>query len=194
MELFFNIKHNSLVNASGRQAFRNSSLMNEVLLIKWWWRSLCFKDQLCCKVLTAKYGVDNYGIWIGDSRRSKLMSVLCCKVLTAKYGVDNYGIWIGDSRRSKLMSVFWKDIFLFKAYLHRDIRWCMGNGAQIPFWHHKWLGDSLLKIAFPELFAKTSYPNALISDTYQVVWDIQFPYNHVNDNMVAHITGLLAHL
>ncbi|XP_020525589.1 uncharacterized protein LOC110007635 isoform X3 [Amborella trichopoda] len=164
MELFFNIKHNSLVNASGRQAFRNSSLMNEVLLIKWWWRSLCFKDQLCCKVLTAKYGV------------------------------DNYGIWIGDSRRSKLMSVFWKDIFLFKAYLHRDIRWCMGNGAQIPFWHHKWLGDSLLKIAFPELFAKTSYPNALISDTYQVVWDIQFPYNHVNDNMVAHITGLLAHL
>lgn len=86
------------------------------------------------------------------------MNHWCSKVSSAPYGV---GLWKGIN---KLWSTFAQNI-------HFEV----GNGTYIRFWKDKWLGNSTLQVAFPNLFTIVQDPNAVIAAYREGVnWDLKF--------------------
>ena len=42
----------------------------------------------------------------------------------------------------------------------------VGDGTRILFWHDKWVGDNILKMLYPQLYACSNDKEACISDVF----------------------------
>jgi hypothetical protein len=69
-------------------------------------------------------------------------------------------------------SLWWRDIIGLEKgsndkWFMSNIGRCVENGKNIGFWKFKWFGDQPFSLLFPDLFAKESYKEALISERMQ---------------------------
>ncbi|KAL4199447.1 hypothetical protein AMTRI_Chr03g51160 [Amborella trichopoda] len=139
----------------GGLGIRRLRYFNAALLCKWWWRSYHFRSHLWCQVLIAKYGLESYNVWIGGGR-----------------GRESSYMWraIGGGR-GRESSYMWRAIYNYRPMISGYFRWNLGSGRQILLWHHKWLGDYPLKVAFPDVFRLASNQNILVCNAVQIfVW------------------------
>ncbi|MGV7988982.1 hypothetical protein PJP10_31935, partial [Mycobacterium kansasii] len=59
----------------------------------------------------------------------------------------------------------------------RMIRFAVGKGDRIRFWHDTWIGDTPLKDKYPSIFQVVKRQNSFIADHYnllggRIVWNI----------------------
>lgn len=71
-------------------------------------------------------------------------------------------------------SQFWKDLVRVRPLFLENVKFVVGDGSPVRFWHDWWCGDSMLSVSFPTLFSYC--PN---SDTSTVElsannWDLAF--------------------
>lgn len=64
-------------------------------------------------------------------------------------------------------SQFWKSIVKIRHLLRVGAVHCVGNGKSTVFWLDVWLGQDPLANAFPNLFAVTTNPNALVCENWR---------------------------
>lgn len=48
------------------------------------------------------------------------------------------------------MSTMWKHVLDHKYLIKRGLRWILGNGEKIKFWHDKWIEESPLIDYIPQ--------------------------------------------
>ena len=73
----------------------------------------------------------------------------------------------------------WKHIWRGWEGFSRFIKFGVGDGSHIRFWHDIWCGEQSLKEAFPELFQIVSNKEAWVKDYMQMVnnviqWNVPF--------------------
>jgi hypothetical protein len=112
-------------------------------LSKWKWRFLTDDDAVCAELLRFRYGHLPTQLWAGNALST-----------AAKY------------------SLWWKDIVgpdraVNEYWFNSNVACRVGNGNNIGFWRFKWFGDQPLCALFPELFAKETSKEALISERLQ---------------------------
>ena len=73
------------------------------------------------------------------------------RVLVAKYGVGRGG-WFSNIPRVTHGCGLWKHICMSWEAFSRHIRFEVGTGSRVSFWHDRWCSDRPLKELFPRLF------------------------------------------
>lgn len=97
-------------------------------------------------------------LWrIGDDTNS-----LWKQIIVAKYGVKR-DRWDVDGPLNRCLSI-WKGITSVKDAFANSIRYRVGSGLKILFWHDKWVGDRPLVDWFPDLFKCARDPEAKVGD------------------------------
>jgi hypothetical protein len=124
----------------GRLGIRNLHRFNQALLKKWLWRYATEREAYWRKVVEEEV---KYGSMEGD---------WCTKQVERPFGV---GVWKHIRRGWKIFSKF--------------IRFKVGDGTQIRFWHDVWCGDQPLKESFPVLFHIARKKEAWVSDHMQIM-------------------------
>jgi hypothetical protein len=86
----------------------------------------------------------------------------CSKEVTGTFGV---GVW-------KHIRRAWEKISKF-------VRFEVGVGSKVSFWHDLWYGDSPLKISSPDLFSIAQRKNVWVVDNMQfregiIQWNVNF--------------------
>jgi len=81
--------------------------------------------------------------------------VLWKKVIVCKYDLDRLGWWSKKSHFAHGVGC-WKSILSTLDFFKSSVRFEVGNGARVLFWHDKWCGDQPLKAHFPNLFRMAS--------------------------------------
>ncbi|KAL4204767.1 hypothetical protein AMTRI_Chr01g133730 [Amborella trichopoda] len=128
-------------------------------------------------------------------RSSHFRSHLWCQVLIAKYGLESYNVWI-SSGRGRESSYMWRAIYNCRPMISGYFRWNIGSGRQILFWHHKWLGDYPLKVAFRDMFQLTSNQNILVCNIVerrgnQITWSIPLIYRRISDGIQSQWCAMM---
>ena len=116
---------------AGGLGFKKIRVMNECLLIKWWWRFGCEGNSLWRKVIKAKYEIGSIS-YLPNVEASPKASRVWVDILLIGSRFSNF-------------SNFFKDNLVVRV----------GNGRDISFWHDKWLGGLVLREVFPRLFTLT---------------------------------------
>ncbi|XP_028102574.1 uncharacterized protein LOC114301812 [Camellia sinensis] len=126
--------------STGGLGIRKVRLMNACLLLKWWWR---FGSCLLLKWWW-RFGSDTDALW---------KQVIC-----SKYGEVEGGWWPLPIEGPRL-SLVWRYIQGIAAYwpqlvefFKNNIFLIVGNGRNIKFWLHNWVGNVCLKDEFPRLY------------------------------------------
>ncbi|GFZ06765.1 hypothetical protein Acr_18g0009350 [Actinidia rufa] len=114
--------------SQSKLGIRNIKLMNESLLLKWWWRFGMDKSSLWRKVLNAKYNMDGRD-WIPKMELNRKLST----------------VW-RDIMQIHIMKPLLFDVFMENAKLR------VGDGSTIKFWKDIWLSNIPLQFLFPTLF------------------------------------------
>ena len=83
-------------------------------------------------------------------------------ILLAKYKVRRNGWDI--SHPSQRCSNFWKGICSTKDSFAQSIRYQVGNGENVSFWHDVWVGNNPLVIQFPDLYKCAKNRKARVRD------------------------------
>ena len=140
---------------AGGLGIKKIKVMNDCLLLKWWWRYGHEGKSLWRKVLSAKYGVGNSAL------------------LPNVNGVGRFSwIWADivqvGSRQTQIAS-----------YFNDNVEVRVGNGRTALFWYDRWLGGRVLKDVFPKLFMLSINKNCAISslcnlNECQIRWGINF--------------------
>lgn len=71
------------------------------------------------------------------------------KILGHKYDTSSPNLF---NARSVQGSPFWKSVSWAFTASKVFYKWSLGDGANILFWHDKWLGEYSLKVLFWDLF------------------------------------------
>ena len=112
---------------------------NAALLFKWWWRYLDDGDALWKKVISSNHYLNQNNLVNG-----------------AEAGTQA-GVWV------QIMSV--PDMSSeISEVISRGLWRRVGRGNATLFWEHKWLGDLILKDAYPRLYNISNQKNSLIMD------------------------------
>ncbi|XP_071714443.1 uncharacterized protein [Rutidosis leptorrhynchoides] len=126
-----------------------SSMKNKnlALLTKWWWKFLTNKEALWVKVIKSIYGYnDGLDCILPSPSISKgLTDTTWTNIINVKHTLTKLGC--------DITNMFVKRI---------------GAGSETFFWHDKWIGDTVLKKAFPRLFRLDSNKMAMVSD--RMLW------------------------
>lgn len=129
----------SICKERGGLGIKNLKLMNECLLLKWWWRFGVEKDALWRKVICCRYKLDVFS-WL-PSVESGTASIVWRDICLA-------------GQRDGNLSA----IFLANAKI------VVGNGRTTRFWHDIWVGGLSLQSAFPSIFRISVQKIALVAD------------------------------
>ncbi|XP_058749365.1 uncharacterized protein LOC131622352 [Vicia villosa] len=142
----------------GGLGVKHMGLFNKALLCKWKWRILSERGSVWRDILEARYGDLNIAV-IRDS----------------------------DHKTKRKDSVWWK--YLCAASSHKtnsfdcfagNIRFGLGQGNIISFWHGIWIGGSPFKSLFPAAFYLSRRQNGLVCEmgSWQCglwCWDLDIP-------------------
>jgi hypothetical protein len=74
---------------------------------------------------------------------------MCCDLLRKKY-LRGKGFF-GSSQRDA--SQIWKGFHEAKKFCQRGMKYILGDGKRIRFWHEVWLGECPLRIRFNKMFS-----------------------------------------
>uniref|UniRef100_A0A1U7V1A2 Uncharacterized protein LOC104212559 n=1 Tax=Nicotiana sylvestris TaxID=4096 RepID=A0A1U7V1A2_NICSY len=83
------------------------------------------------------------------------------EVIITKYGRLNH--WCTNRIRTPYGTGLWKSIHNLWGAFSNNIHFQIGDGATTKFWTEKWIGDSTLKEAFPNLFLIARNTESLVS-------------------------------
>jgi len=92
-------------------------------------------------------------------------------VVEAKYGCLN-GVWCTKKVEGLFGVGVWKHIWWGWGVFLRFIRFEVGDGFHIIFWHDVWCGDYSLKDSFPEIFRIAQCKELRVRDNMQVSDDV----------------------
>lgn len=73
----------------------------------------------------------------------------------------------------------WKNIKRKWGDFSRFVRFEVGSGAKIKFWHNEWCEDLILKTSLPEMFSISRFKEVSMADHLQfssniIQWNINF--------------------
>jgi hypothetical protein len=73
----------------------------------------------------------------------------------------------------------WKHIRRAWEKFSKFVRFEVGDGSKVSFWHDVWYGDSPLKISSPDLFSIAQRKNVWVVDNMQfregiIQWNVNF--------------------
>ncbi|KAL4205461.1 hypothetical protein AMTRI_Chr01g114710 [Amborella trichopoda] len=182
----------SLINMSASVARKLEKMIRDFLwgsnsdgrtfhLLRW--------DRVCT---SKKEGALLYKWWW---RNLKLKNHLWFKVLLAEYGIDIFQMWLGNGHGREVSQV-WKAIYRCKPIVSGYSRWNIRCGSQVFLWHHKWVGEFPLKVAFPDLFGLATQPNLTIRDAIerrgtQYSWNISLSYGRLSNHFLSQCCALI---
>jgi hypothetical protein len=111
-----------------------------------------------------RYAMERDAFWrkVVDVKYGSLRGGWCSKEVGGSYG---YGVWKSIRRG-------WD---AFAAHVRYEI----GNGSKVLFWHDVWCGEIPLKILFPDLFLIARRKDAWVEEIMQrqngtILWNIMF--------------------
>jgi hypothetical protein len=117
-----------------------------------------------------RYGREREALWrlVIDAKFQSIEGGWCSKEVLGSFGV---GVW-------KHIRRGWEDFRNF-------VRFEVGSGANISFWHDRWCGDSSLKQCFPALFCIVRNKDAMVAENLVVLngvvqWNVLFT-RHIQD-------------
>jgi exonuclease III len=93
---------------------------------------------------------------------------LALDVLRKKYLKDKSFCQV----KCKGSSQFWQGLEKVKDWYERGLKWKIGNGKKIRFWHDVWLKDCPLKVSFPRLFKISRQQDWSVFDFKEVDWEL----------------------
>ena len=85
------------------------------------------------------------------------------RVIATKYGKGQGG-WNTKVCRRANGSGLWRGINDSWERFSKHLALVMGDGSRIHFWHDRWVGDTSLKMLYPQLYACSNDKEACISD------------------------------
>lgn len=80
----------------------------------------------------------------------------------SKYGVRRHGRDVSSPPHR--CSCLWKDIVGIKGTFDSSIKYHVGSGQDIFFWHDLWVGDTPLSLHFPDLYRCARNQQAKVMD------------------------------
>jgi hypothetical protein len=100
------------------------------------------------------------------------------RVIDSKYG-SQWGSWCSNRGQGAHGVSLWKHIRAGWECFSPFIKFKLGDGSRIKFWHDSWHGDHPLQDSFPVLFRLSRHPEASVADILHfdgptLIWDIQF--------------------
>jgi len=111
-----------------------------------------------------RYGREREALWrsVIDAKFESLKGGWCSKEVSGSFGV---GVW-------KHIRKGWEKF-------RNLVRFEVGNGTHISFWHDWWCGDRSLKQCFPALFSIVRNKDAMVEDNLVVhngviQWNVLF--------------------
>jgi hypothetical protein len=116
------------------------------------------------------------GIWLW--RFATERDALWRKVVEVKYGSMDGG-WCTNQVMGTYGVGVWKHIRRGWECFSKFIKFEVGDGSQISFWHDIWCGDQPLKVSYPELYRIARNKEAWVSDNMQILneevhWNVNF--------------------
>jgi hypothetical protein len=110
-----------------------------------------------------RYAIDSEALW--------------SKVIKEKYEKD--GGWCSKEVSGPFGVGLWKHIRRGWDVFVRNVRFEVGLGSKIPFWHDMWCGNQPLKHAFPSLYRIARYKEAWVKDNFNwrngvMAWNVIF--------------------
>ena len=88
---------------------------------------------------------------------------LWCRVIATKYGEGQGGWNTKVCRRSRGCGL-WRGINDGWEKFSKHLTLVVGDGSRTLFWHDRWVGDTSLKMLYPQLYACSHDKEAYISD------------------------------
>jgi len=100
------------------------------------------------------------------------------KVVDSKYGSMGGG-WCSKEVGGSFGFGVWKSIRRGWDAFAAHVRYEIGNGSKVLFWHDVWCGEIPLKTLFPELFLIARGKDAWVEENMQrqngtILWNILF--------------------
>ncbi|XP_042965576.1 uncharacterized protein LOC122299388 [Carya illinoinensis] len=93
-------------------------------------------------------------------------------VIDIKYGSECGG-WCSKEGRGTYGVGLWKYIRKGWESFSCNTRLCLGDGSRISFWMDRWVGDLVLKDAYPTIFAIAREKAAVVADLRVIFQDTQ---------------------
>jgi hypothetical protein len=132
-----------LPKEQGGLGVKDLTLFNKALLGKWKWRMLTEGDAVWAELLRSRYGHLPTNLVAGNT--------LSYDVKSSLWWRDIIGLDFGDNEN----------------WFMSNTGCSVGDGKAIGFWKMKWFGNQPFCELFPELFAKETFKEVLISDRMQ---------------------------
>ncbi|KAL4202821.1 hypothetical protein AMTRI_Chr02g265480 [Amborella trichopoda] len=109
--------------------------------------------------------------------------------------VERKNMWIGGGRGNKI-SHMWKAVYNCRPIVSGYFKWNLGDGMKVSFWHHKWLGEYPLKLAYPDLFRIVTQPDLTVCEAinrrgYLISWNITLAYSQLSDAILSQWYALM---
>ena len=95
-------------------------------------------------------------------------SSLWYSILKDKYFPHSSRMFAGARRGSQ----FWKDLIKVRPLFLNHVKFIVGDGTSVCFWHDWWCGDAPLASRFPVLFSFCPNPDISIAEVETNNWDL----------------------
>jgi hypothetical protein len=141
-------------------------------------------DQVCRPIRAGGLGIRNVlkfnkallGKWLW--RYATESEALWYKIIKEKYEEQDGG-WVSKEVSGSFGVGLWKHIRRGWDLFAQNVRFEVGIGSKIRFWHDTWCGNQPLQQAFPSLFSIARYKEAWVKDNFiwrngVVEWNVIF--------------------
>jgi hypothetical protein len=132
-------------------------------------------NQVCRPLMAGGLGIRNVykfnqalmGKWLW--RYATEREALWHKIIKAKYEYQDGG-WCSKEVSGPYGVGLWKHIRRGCDTFSMGVRFEVGIGSKVRFWHDVWCSDQLLKLVFPSLFSISRYKEAWVKENF--IWRI----------------------
>lgn len=121
----------------------NTAVMNECLMIKWWW-----------KIVSTMGSPNPKPLWY--------------TILQGKYFPASSPLMVNPSNGSQ----FWRSIYKVRDVFLSFVKFSVHNGRSVCFWRDLWHPSGRLDALFPTLFSFCSDPDISIAELAAKDWDL----------------------
>ncbi|KAF9602254.1 hypothetical protein IFM89_026339 [Coptis chinensis] len=120
--------------------------------------------------------------------------VLWRKIITAKYGLQSIGGRPPDVTTTYGCSL-WRGILASKSLFFSGVRYCVGQGNNIRFWHDVWCGEEPFSLRFQNIFRFTVLKEGtamdhMSMDVNGVNWNLQVCRRSIRESEAISLNAL----